>query len=226
MRFEDLNWMDVENYLQNDDRLMVVLGACEQHGFLSLLTDVRIPQTLADAASKQTGVLVAPAVNFGVSPYFLEYPGTISLRTSTLINVMEDLVRSAYSVGFRRILILNGHGGNDCAVGHLVDVANSLSSLKINWYSWWESHSVAAVALKHELVIEHASWAEAFPFTRVSDLPSEPKLPVKSTGLLNAEETRKIYGDGMFGGPYQVDDEVMAEIFQAALDDIIHLLTH
>jgi creatinine amidohydrolase len=68
MRIEDLNWMDVENYLKHDDRLILVIGACEQHGYLSLLTDIRIPLALADAASQQTGVLVAPPLNFGSSP--------------------------------------------------------------------------------------------------------------------------------------------------------------
>src|SRR5512146_1827229 len=111
MRFEDANWMDVENYLQADDRLMLVLGACEQHGYLSLLTDARVPQALADAASRQTGVLVAPAVNFGISNYFLTYPGTLSLRTATFLDLVEDIVRSAYGYGFRRLLVLNGHGG-------------------------------------------------------------------------------------------------------------------
>lgn len=224
MRFEDLNWMDVENYLKQDDRLLIVLGACEQHGYLSLLTDVRIPQTLADAASRQTGVLIAPPVNFGISPYFLQYPGTLSLRTSTLIQVIEDIIRSAAGVGFRRFLVLNGHGGNNATADHLVEVANTLPNIKIAWYSWWESHSVAAVSMKHNLTIEHASWAEAFTFTRVTDMPQESKLPVKTTGLLNAVETRKMYGDGMFGGPYQVSDEIMAEVFQAALDDVLHLL--
>ena len=57
MRFEDLSWFDVEKYLQNEDRLMLVLGACEQHGYLSLLTDSKIPLALADAASQQTGVI-------------------------------------------------------------------------------------------------------------------------------------------------------------------------
>jgi len=75
MRFEDLNWMDVESYLKNDDRLIVVLGACEEHGYLSLLTDIRIPMALADAASARTNVLVAPPLNFGISPYFAKYPG-------------------------------------------------------------------------------------------------------------------------------------------------------
>src|SRR5664279_2864941 len=102
MRIEDLNWMDVESYLQHDDRLIIVLGACEEHGYLSLLTDVRIPLALADSASQKTGVLVAPPLNFGVSPYFRSYPGTISLRVSTFLDVVEDLVRSVHGAGFRR----------------------------------------------------------------------------------------------------------------------------
>jgi len=224
MRFEDLNWMDVEEYLKHDDRLMIVVGACEQHGFLSIMTDVRIPQVLADAASKQTGVLIAPTINFGVSPYFLTYPGTISLRTSTLLQVVEDIIRSVAGVGFKRFVILNGHGGNNSVSDSLVELSNLLPEIRVAWYSWWESHSVAAVAIKHNLTIEHAGWAEAFTFNRVGDLPDKPKISVKTTGLLNAMETRKAYGDGMFGGPYLVDDHIMAELFEAALDDVLHLL--
>ena len=51
MRLEDLNWMDVEKYLQREDRLMLVTGSTEQHAYLSLLTDIKIPLALADAAS-------------------------------------------------------------------------------------------------------------------------------------------------------------------------------
>ena len=55
MRFEELNWMDVERYLEQDDRLILVTGACEQHAYLSLLTDIKIPLAMADAASNATG---------------------------------------------------------------------------------------------------------------------------------------------------------------------------
>src|SRR4030065_593027 len=112
MRLEDSNWFDVESYLQHDDRLILVLGACEQHGYLSLLTDAKIPPALADAASQQSRVLVSPPLNFGASPYFLSYPGTLSLRVSTLLDLVEDLVRSAYGQGFQRVLVLNRHGRN------------------------------------------------------------------------------------------------------------------
>jgi creatinine amidohydrolase len=224
MRFEDLSWREVEKYLTNENRLIIVLGACEQHGYLSLLTDVKIPLALADAASQQTGVLIAPVVNFGVSPYFLDYPGSFSLRTTTLLDIVEDLMRSAYHQGFRRILILNGHGGNDPARARLFELANSLPDVKISWYAWWQAHSVEEVAINHGLRSFHAAWIEAFPFTRVGELPEGEKIPANIPGLVNAKQARELYGDGVFGGPYQVDENILSEIFNAALEDIVHLL--
>jgi creatinine amidohydrolase len=224
MRFEDLSWQDVENYLQNDDRLMIILGACEQHGYLSLLTDSKIPQALADAASQETGVLIAPVSNYGISPYFLNYPGSFSLRTTTLLDLVEDLVRSAYHQGFRRLLFLNGHGGNDPARARLYEVSNTLPELKLAWYSWWQAHSVEVVAINHGLRSFHAAWIEAFPFTRVGDLPEGEKTPPTIPGLLNAKQARDIYQDGVFGGPYKVDDSVLSEVFAASLQDVLQLL--
>jgi len=225
MRLEDLNWMDVERYLQHEDRLMLIFGATEQHGYLSLLTDIKVPLALADSASQASGVLVAPPLNFGVSPYFLSYPGTLSLRVSTLIAAAEDIVRSAYGVGFRRILILNGHGGNSAARNHLHQVNNELPDLKLNWYDWWQSHSVEAVAQKHTIKPAHANWLEAFAFTIVGDLPEGNKIPPQTpSAIMDAGTTREVYGDGSFGGAYRVSGEIMHELFAACLEDILQLI--
>jgi creatinine amidohydrolase len=225
MRIDDLNWMDVENYLKQDDRLILVVGACEQHGYLSLLSDVKIPLALAEAASQKTNVLVAPPVNFGSSPYFLSYPGTLSLRLSTLMDVVEDIVRSAYSQGFLRILVLNGHGGNTGLKARLTELVNVLPGLRINWYAWWLSHSVEQVAVRHNLKPSHANWLEAFPFTIVADLPEGEKVPpCVPSEVMDANTTREVYGDGSFGGRYQVPQEIMQELFEACLADILQLL--
>jgi len=224
MRFEELNWLDVQNYLENDDRLIFITGACEQHAYLSLLADVKIPLALADAASQQTNVLVAPPLNYGCSPYFLKYPGTLSLRASTMLDVIEDLVRSAYGQGFKRMLFLNGHGGNDLGRTRLYEVANQFPDLKIRWYSWWLANSVSQIARKYELKPAHANWLEAFSFTRVGDNSEGEKSPPVIPGLIGADEARAIYGDGSFGGLYEVSSEIMAEVFEAALSDVIQLL--
>lgn len=224
MRFGDLNWMDVESYLKTDQRVMLVLGATEQHGYLSLQTDVRIPLALADAASKETGVLIAPELNFGVSPYFLGYPGTISLKSETMIRVVADVVESLYGHGFRKILVMNGHSGNNTVRDSLVELANRMDGLKLAFYSWWESHGVSELARKYDLQPEHASWMEAFYFTRVADLPEGAKQPVRVVGMLNAAQTRAAYGDGVFGGNYLADNRIMDEMFQICLQDTLYLL--
>jgi len=179
---------------------------------------------LAEAASQKTGVLVAPPLNFGVSTYFLAYPGTLSLRVSTLIDVVEDLVRSAYRQGFRRILILNGHGGNDPARVRLYEVATDLPALRLVWYVWWQSHSFQTLAEKYLLKPAHGNWMEAFPFTRVAELETGAKVPPFIPGLLGADEARQAYGDGSLGGPYQADEAIMDQLFDVILQDVVTLL--
>lgn len=224
MRIEDLNWMDVENYLKNDNRLMLVMGACEQHGYLSMLTDVKIPLAIADAASERTGVPVAPELNYGVSPYFIDFPGTISLRLQTFLHMIEDIVRCVYHQGFHRLLVLNGHGGNTPAQTLLYELANDLPDLSIEWYAWWMTPNVLAVAEKFDLIPYHAAWSEAFPFVRVAPLPDGFKEPVELGRITDAKTARQLYGDGVFGGQYKAQPEVMEQIFNAAVEDVVPLL--
>jgi creatinine amidohydrolase len=103
-------------------------------------------------------------------------------------------------------------------------VANQLSGIQLRWYDWWLSHSVEAVAEKHGLKPTHANWLEAFPFTIVSELPAEPKVPPKVPGLMDARTARQVYGDGSFGGPYLASDAIMHEMYAAVLADILLLL--
>jgi creatinine amidohydrolase len=224
MRLEDLNWMDVEAYLRRDQRLMLVLGACEEHGYLSLCSDVRIPQALADAASQRTGVPVAPALPFGVSPHFTAFPGTISLKLKTYLEVVGDIVRSLYGQGFRRILVVNGHGGNDPAQVALIELRNEIPDLRLEWVSWWEEAAIAEVAKRHGLGTEHASWMEAFTFTRVAPLPEGQKARVSLPGMAGAAEVRAAIGDGAFGGAYQADEAVMQELFEVGVQALLEAL--
>jgi creatinine amidohydrolase len=138
---------------------------------------------------------------------------------------MEDVVRSAYRQGFRRFLVLNGHGGNTGVKARLGELANEIGDLKIQWYAWWMAHSLEEIALRHELKPAHANWLEAFPFTIVTELPQGEKIPPQvPSDVMNAKTAREIYGDGSFGGRYQVPQEVMQEIFESAQADILKLL--
>ena len=225
MRLEDLNWMDVESYLKTDDRIILVLGSCEQHGFLSMLTDVRIPQALADAASQESNVLVAPALNFGVSPYFLDFPGTISLKPSTYLAVFEDILESLIHHGFKRVLILNGHGGNHVATTTCNTILNKHSDVQIRWYSWWRSRAVQRIYEKHNLKPGHGDWSEAFPFTIVSDIPDWNKEMPDVEGSISSSKMKELFPDGAMGSPLKADMSIMDELFKTSLANILHLLS-
>ena len=149
----------------------------------------------------------------------------MSLRAATLCSAVEDIVCSAYGHGFKRILVVNGHGGNSPARSHLQEVNNALPDLRFNWYDWWLSASVQTVAEKHNLKPSHANWLEAFPFTIVSEMPDGMKTPPNvPSAILDAKTARGVYGDGSFGGAYRAAEDVMHEIFAACLQDVLKLL--
>src|SRR5919112_6850114 len=104
--------MQVEQYLQRDNRAVLPLGSTEQHGYLRLTVDCILPERVATEAAEPLGVPVFPVVAYGVTPYFKQYPGSISLRVETHLHVVRDILDGMAHSGFRRILIVNGHGGN------------------------------------------------------------------------------------------------------------------
>src|SRR5438552_6542743 len=90
MRVADLNWMQLEAYLERDDRIVLPLGSTEQHAYLSLTTDSILAERVAVEAAEPLGVPVLPALAYGVTPYFGAYPGSPSLREETYVAVLRE----------------------------------------------------------------------------------------------------------------------------------------
>jgi creatinine amidohydrolase len=224
MLLEDLNWMDVEEYLKHDDRIILVTGSCEQHGYLSLLADVRQPMAIATAAAERESVLVAPPLNFGVSSYFAAYPGTLSLSVETFNRVVCEIVSELNRQGLRRVLVLNGHGGNSGMEAALRELINKLPELRLLIHNWWKGPAAVQFYAENKLAPAHANWSENFSFTRVTDVPEGDKPATGATPYLPAAEVRARLGDGSFGGPYQASDEIMQALFEAAVAEVAQLL--
>ena len=100
MRIRDLNWMQVEEYLRGDDRIVLPVGSTEQHAYLSLETDNILAERASVEAAEPLGVPVLPAIAYGVTG-FTAYPGSPSLQESTLIAVVSDVVDSLLAQGIR-----------------------------------------------------------------------------------------------------------------------------
>lgn len=222
MRLEDLNWMDVERYLETDDRIILITGATEQHAYLSLFTDILIPSRLALAVAEREKVLIAPPLNFGFSRMFTEFPGTISITRHTFDLVLLEVFECLLHQGFRRFLIMNGHGGNRLPE-RLGDFLEE-DAIRIIWHDWWRGQAARDFAAAQGLQIDHANWGENFPFNRVAESPGGEKTPVDLTDLEADQPARFALGDGSFGGPYQVSDALMGELFARVVDETAALV--
>jgi creatinine amidohydrolase len=124
MRFEELTSPDVAALDRDRTVLILPLGSVEQHGrHMPLGTDTMLAHAVSLAAARRLAgrVAVLPPPWYGFSAHHLRFAGSITLRPETLIALVEDVVTSMVSHGFRRILIVNGHGGN----GGVIDLSAS-----------------------------------------------------------------------------------------------------
>jgi creatinine amidohydrolase len=106
-------WPEVEAYLQTCQGIILPIGSTEQHGPTGLIgTDAICAEAIAKGVGEATGTLVAPTINVGMALHHTAFPGSISLRPSTLMLVIRDYLVSLSRYGFRKFLFINGHGGN------------------------------------------------------------------------------------------------------------------
>jgi creatinine amidohydrolase len=216
-----MNWMQVEQCVQGDDRAVVPLGSTEQHAYLSLLVDTLIPERLAQEAAEPLGVPVFPALPYGISPYFSAFPGTVTLRPETYRLLTQDILNSLSGAGFRRILFLNGHGGNDPVNSIAGDWVADRPGHQVKVFNWWIAPKTQAKMQEIDPVGSHASWIENFPWTRLPgvSLPDEQKPLIDKTlkSKLDPVAFREAIGDGNYGGVYQRSDEEMMAVWEVAV---------
>jgi creatinine amidohydrolase len=219
MRVRDLNWMQLEAYLEHDDRIVLPLGSTEQHAYLSLETDNLLAERVAVEAAEPLGVAVLPVLAYGVTPRFAAYPGSPSLSPETYVQMLSELTGSLRGQGFRRVLLVNGHGGNSFA-------AEEVEGDDARWHDWWRSERIRALVDEIDPEASHASWMESFPWTRLAGVesPAGHKGALALQDVTDPGEFRRLAGDGSFGGFYERPDEEMLRIWEAAVDEVRGLL--
>ena len=223
MRIADLNWMQVEEYLKRDDRAFLPLGCTEQHAYLSLATDSTLAERVAVEAAEPLGIPVFPVVAYGITPNFRAYPGTVSIRVETLLAIVRDALDALAAQGFKRIVIVNGHGGNTPAASLANEWLADHPGMKIKFHNWWNAPRTLAKVQEIDPVASHASWMENFPWTRIPGVWSpdaqKPMVDWPAISLGGASEVRSRLGDGNFGGRYTRSDEDVLALWRVAVEE-------
>lgn len=224
MKVTDMNWRDVEAAAARDPRCILPIGSTEQHAQLSLCVDVILAEKVATEAAEPLGIPVFPVMPYGLAPYFNAYPGTISLRLETLLAVVRDIIASLRRSGFRKILIVNGHGGNNpvAALGH--ELMAEYGDISIKFHNWWNAPETWAKVQAIDKSGSHANWMENFPWTRLAHAPAPSgEKPIIDMELMKASPprmARQILGDGAFGGPWQRPDDEMLALWEVGVREV------
>jgi creatinine amidohydrolase len=228
VRISDMNWMQVDAYLKRDDRAVLPLGSTEQHSYLRLTVDAILPERVAVEAAAPLGIPVFPALAYGVTPYFREFPGSISLRVSTHLAVVRDILDGMAHSGFRRILICNGHGGNGAVAQLAQEWAADHPDCRVIFHNWWNAPKTWAKVQAIDPVASHGSWMENFPWTRLEGVQvpkhQRPMVDMAQVRTLDPVALRAYLGDGNYGGVYERPDEELLALWQVAVEETREIL--
>ena len=232
MLLENMAYTEVETYLNEQDIILVPVGSVEQHSPYGLIgTDFIVAEAIARTVGDKLNLMVAPTVCYGVSPHHMAFKGTVALSPSTLIVVVEDIVRSFVTHGFRRILFINGHGGNivplKTAFRQLKDKGHSGYFDVLSWYTEAGVKQACREAFGDEDG-QHATPSEvsitkhlrpsAFDGKTVSEQKVEKP---KYYWPLTAKEMRTFFPDGrMESAPWLATAELGKQIATKAAEEL------
>jgi creatinine amidohydrolase len=243
IRFEELTSADVADLDRDKTVLILPLGSVEQHGnHMPLGTDTMLAHSLSLAAAGRSSgkVVVLPPPWYGFSAHHMRFAGSVTLRSETLMAIAEDVVGSLVKHGFRRIAIVNGHGGN----GGVIDLLASTlghkhyGEARIAALTYFQLAREAIAALRrseaggmgHACEFETAMVQHIRPDLVRMNLAAtaypDPGSRYLTTDLLGGSAVRTyldfadLSPSGTLGDPSLADPEIGAKFFEAVVAEL------
>jgi len=237
MKLQLSTWPEIEAWLAEHDAILIPIGSTEQHGPTGLIgTDALCPEIIADGLSERD-VLIGPTLSIGMAQHHLAFPGSITLRPTTLIAVIRDVVASLVAQGFRRFVFLNGHGGNIATVQAAfaeiyadASLAGRASGLRLELLNWFQGRRVTE--LSRELFGDAEGW-HATPseisltwYAHPDKVRDDDLTPRRAPfgAIRDAADYRSTFPDGRIGSdPSLASVEHGKRLFEAAVEDALEL---
>lgn len=238
MKLQLCTWPEVEDYLVRSQGIIFPIGSTEQHGPTGLIgTDAICAETIAAGVGDETGALVGPTINVGMALHHTAFPGSMSLRPSTMIALIQDYIKPLARTGFTRFYFINGHGGNMATLkAAFSETYAALTDLNIagadqvrcKLANWFMCRSVYTLAKElygdqegsHATPSEVALTQYAYPGYIKSAL-LEPQVAPSGHRIYGAIDFRQFYVDGRMGSnPDLATPEHGKQFYEAAVKEM------
>ncbi|MBT3910266.1 MAG: creatininase family protein [Rhodospirillaceae bacterium] len=240
MRLQLASWLEVETYLKASSGIIIPIGSTEQHGPTGFVgTDALAAEGVAWKVGERIGAMVAPTISVGMAQHHLGFPGSMTLRPSTLIAVVRDTVESLARAGFDRFFFLNGHGGNihtvNAAFNEIyaeksLSPASNRPAVRCTMMNWFMCNGVRELALElygdaegsHATASEVSLTYHLFPgaAARIKDAPLMPEIAPEGK-IYDADDFRRSFPDGRMGSnPKLSTAEHGARFLEIATDEL------
>jgi creatinine amidohydrolase len=215
MQLQLQTWPEVEKYLQNSRGIILPIGSTEQHGPVGVIgTDAICAEVISRGVGETAGAMVGPTIAVGMAQHHLAFAGSVTLRPSTLIAVLRDIVESLTVHGFERFYFINGHGGNIATVSaafseiyaaRSMAPASTTAPIKCRLRNWWQGEGVGQIAkeLYGDAEGSHATPSEiavtqfAYP-EAIKRMLLEPEIAPRGD-FADAADYRRHFPDGRIG---------------------------
>jgi len=230
-------WQEVEDYLRTQRGCIVPVGAVEQHGPNGLIgTDHLDAEFVARGVGDAAGCLVAPTLAYGMSQHHLGFAGSATLRPSTLMLVVRDVVLSLARHGFERFFFINGHGGNVATVTAAFDEIYAEASLgadrppiKCRMAFWSGGPRAKRLADErygdsngNHATAAEVSLAQYYQPSAIKHAQMHPKVAPRSGGFFEAADYRRRFPDGRIGSDPSLSRPEHGEmLYRAAVEDMV-----
>ncbi len=161
VRLNDLTWEQFRDRVPGKTDLAIVpVGTIEAHGAIPLGTDSIIPEALAADLAPRLNGLMAPTVAYGVTNSLLPFPGSTTVSSATFTAYLFEAAAGLVDAGFKRIVLLNGHGGQSGEVGAVVARLWNEKRAYAVAIEWWGFGDAAAAGIYPGTISGHAGVEE------------------------------------------------------------------
>ncbi|MFH1316847.1 MAG: creatininase family protein [Candidatus Woesearchaeota archaeon] len=223
-----MTWVEIEEKLKETQTVLIPISSLEQHGHhLPISTDCVEGYEVAKKAAGETKVLLHPTIMLGNQRKSYGYPGSISIKKSTLKSVVKEVCESLIFNGFKKLIFVSGHGGSN-HLEAIQEAIDEMNNKNIKVIELFETFSKLAEELNESEHDGHAAESETSLMLYLDPKNVKmkkakayaPKYPDDGT----SEEFRKCNPIGVNGDPTKATKEKGKRLFEKAVEEVVKIV--